>query len=400
MGAAPSDIACRLTADGGPPVTSPSASTRYEAGGRASTAVRPPRGALLLLSCATLLSGCEPRPTVVLGVATSGPFVDAARMAVEEELAVAPLPGFDTVMIPQSRSIASPAIEAARRLAEVEGLIAVVGHSNSAASLAAAPIYNDLEVVQIAPTASAPVFSGAGPYSFRLVQSDDRQAIFLTDHLQEMLPGGGRVAVAYVNDTYGRGLRAAVVSTLDAQRFRVVAELPHLEGDVGESDAAYVADALSVARPDVVLWLARGSVLARFIGPIRTALPEVPIVGGDAVATGAVTGAPPETLGEVHFVEYVDLDATEALRAFKTRYRARFGRDPGGPEALTYDAVRLVVAGVRAGARTGPELRRYLVSLGRGSPPHAGLTGPIVFDENGDVERTYVLSRVGEEPER
>ena len=305
------------------------------------------------------------------------------------------VPGLDTVMMPESRSLAAPAIETARRLVAVPGMAAVVGHSNSAASLAAAPIYNDHEVVQIAPTASAPAFSRAGRFSFRLVPSDERQGRFLAEYVGEALPGGGRLAVVYVNDDYGRGLRAALLANLDIERFPVVVELPHVEHEVQDADAAYAAGALRAARPDVVLWLARGATLARFLPNIRAVLPGVPIVGGDAVEAGGLRGDPRELRGDLRSVAYVDLDATEALRSFKRRYRERFGRDPAGPDALTYDAVRLVMAGLKAGARTGRDLRAYLMSLGRGSPPYPGLTGPIVFDDAGDVERSYVLTTMG-----
>ncbi len=331
----------------------------------------------------------------MIGVSTSPPFVQAARMAVEDELVAGPVPGLDTVMIPESRNLAAPAIETARRLVAVAGMTAVVGHSNSAASLAAAPIYNEREIVQIAPTASAPAFSRAGRFSFRLVPSDDRQGRFLAEYVREALPGGGRLAVVYVNDDYGRGLRAALLANLDVERFPVVVELPHVENDVRDADTAYAAGALQAARPDAVLWLARGGMLARFLPSIRTVLPDVPIVGGDAVEAGGLQAAPREFWGDVRSVAYVDLDASEALRSFRRRYRERFGRDPAGPDALTYDAVRLVIAGLKAGARTGPDLRTYLMSLGRGTRPYPGLTGPIVFDDAGDVERSYVVETMG-----
>ena len=356
---------------------------------------RRPAGAVLLSCLAVALSGCERVRPVVIGVSTSPPFVQAARMAVDDELVAGGVPGLDTVMMPESRSLAAPAIETARRLVAVAGMTAVVGHSNSAASLAAAPIYNDHEVVQITPTASAPAFSRAGRFSFRLVPYDDRQGRFLAEYVGEALPDGGRLAVVYVNDDYGRGLRAALLASLDAERFPVVVELPHVENDLRDADAAYAAGALRAARPDVVLWLARGGTLAGFLPSIRAVLPDVPIVGGDAVEAGGLQAAPRELWGDIRSVAYVDLDATEALRSFTRRFRDRFGRDPTGPDALTYDAVRLVIAGLRAGARTGPELRAYLMTLGRASPPYAGLTGPIVFDDAGDVERSYVLETMG-----
>jgi len=107
------------------------------------------------------------------------------------------------------------------------------------------------------------------------------------------------------------------------------------------------------------------------------------------VVLGVATSPPAG--GDVRFVEYVDLDATDALRAFRDRYHERFNREPAGPHVLTYDAVRLVIAGVRACARTGRDLHGYLVSLGRTAPPYDGLTGPIAFDDDSNVNRSYVF---------
>lgn len=350
---------------------------------------------LLPVFLTVVVSACESHQSVVLGVATSNPYLDAARLAVADELAAGPLPGFDTVMIPQWESLASPAIEAAQRLAGIEGLVAVVGHANSAASLAAAPIYNAHHVVQVAPTASATVYSRAGSYSFRLVPPDDEQGRFLVHRLSEALPGGGRVALVYVNDDYGRGLRAAVLAELDVERYDVVYQLPQLED--GKSDH-YAVDALVDARPDVIVWLARGDLLGRFLVDLRARLPDVPILGGDGLGTtGRLERIPRTVMGNVHFVAYLDLDATEALRTFALRYRERFGRDATPSEALTYDAVRLAIAGIRAGARTGPDLQAYLAALGSASPAYLGISGPITFDDDGDVQRPYVLVRGGSE---
>lgn len=362
---------------------------------------RAPFGALLLVSLAAMGLACESPQAVVLGVSTSPPYIDAARLAIEDELAAEPVPRFDTVMIPQGQNLASPAIEAAQRLVEVEGLVAVIGHANSAASLAAAPIYNTRQVVQIAPTASAVLYSQAGPYSFRLVPPDDRQGRFLAQALREILPEGGRVALVYVNDDYGRGLRSSVLAELDAQRYRVVSELPLLEKDMADEETAYVAEALGDARPDVMVWLTRGDPLARSLGAIRARLPDVPILGGDGLGTtGDLERIPRAVMGDVQFAAYLDLDATEALRTFSLRYRERFGRDASPSDALTYDAVRLAITGIRAGARTGPDLQAHLSALGRSSPAYLGIAGPIAFDDQGGIQRPYVLMRGGSEDNR
>lgn len=363
-----------------------------------------PRAATALLAAVTPIlltsaTGCDDPGTVVIGVTTSTEFVDAARLAMEDALADGPIPGLDTIMIPEGASSAPPAIRAAEALVTDSRTIGVVGHSNSSASLAAAPLYNDREVVQLTPTSTAVAYSRAGPFSFRLVPPDDRQGAFLARYLSEILPEGGELAVFYVNDDYGRGLRRAFEEGLgDRDAFRILLELPHTETDVSDEDLDQARSSLAADPPDAIIWLARGTILARYLPVIREAAPDAVILGGDATSS-VLRGTPGEgLLNGVHFVDFVDIDATEELRSFAARYEARFGLQATAPTALTYDAMTLLLEGVRTGARTGPQLRNYLASLGGRRPPFQGVTGPVTFDENGDVERPYVILEVGRMP--
>jgi branched-chain amino acid transport system substrate-binding protein len=330
----------------------------------------------------------------VLAVAAGATLLDAARLAVEDEMTLGPVPGLDTVMALETSNLSAPALEIASRLVDVPGLVAVVGHSNSASSLVASQVYSAREVVQIAPTSTAVSYSEAGPFNYRLVPPDDRQGPFLAEVLTERHPDGARVAVFYVNDDYGRGLRAAVLTALDDSLFPVVLQLPHTEAPVDEAAVRRGLDALHDAAPDLVLWLGRPQVLESFLPGIRETRPDLTIYGGDALSR-VLTGAPLEGFWSgLVYTDFLDPLATEASRAFVTRYRARFGAEAGGPEILVYDAVRVVLQGLREGARSGEALRRYLDSLGRERPPFLGLAGPLAFDERGDVERSYVLRTI------
>lgn len=339
------------------------------------------------------LTSCEPSPRVI-GVSTSAPYVDAARMALADALPDGPIPGLDTVINSSGGNLAAPALEAAAELVSIPGLMAVVGHSNSAASLAAAPVYAEHEVVQLSPTASAVLYSGMGPYQFRLVPPDDRQGGFLAEEIKRLLPDRGRIALFYVNDDYGRGLREAVLDRLDGTAYDVVVDLPHMEDDITDTDVTHALKALVATAPDAILWLARGVILDRYLDDIRRILPNAPILGGDAIESGSVDLGS-ERYRHVSSVSFLDLTATEALRAFTQRYEERFARRASAPDALTYDAIGLLVAGLRAGASDGAELRVYLMSLGRDRPAFEGITGPVAFDDDGNVERSYVLTRHG-----
>jgi branched-chain amino acid transport system substrate-binding protein len=340
------------------------------------------------------LVGCAEAPALALGVSTSATFMDAARMALSDAASAGLELHLDTVMIPEATNAATPAVVAAQRFTEHVGLVAVVGHSNSSASLAASQIYNDAGILQLAPQSSARAYSDAGPFSFRLVPPDDRQAGYLVRHLEESFPAGATVATIHVNDDYGRGLRRALDSALANGPIRQGLVIPYAEEQVTEVDIAHAAGALGAARPDAIVWLGRATSLDRYLPAIRSAVPGVPIVGVDALASAPQLNGRRGDWTGVRHVDFLDLDSDPRLRQFAERYRERFGRPATAPDALTYDAVALILTAMGEGATTGEALRFYLLSLGRARPPYQGITGPIQFDESGNVARSYVMRSV------
>lgn len=350
------------------------------------------RAGVALLAATVAVAACADRArTPVIGAAMGQRSLFAARLAIADANDSDETP-VDTTFLLEDTNRAEPAILAARRLASTPGMVAVLGHSNSAASLAASQIYNDAGVVQLSPSSSAAAYSGAGPYSYRLVPSDRRQARFLARYVARNWPDA-RVAVLWVNDEYGRGLAADAVATLDSLGIQPVLELPHMERDTTRGELDESLRAVAIDRPDVVLWLGRASPLISALPRLRAIIGDAPVIGADALSTTTQYPTPPGGYGDVRYVDFVDLDATPEVREFARRYDERFGLRPTGTDALTYDATRLLIAGIRAGARTGAEMRDFLDSLGRTRPPYQGVTGAIAFDSVGDVDRGYVVLR-------
>ena len=343
----------------------------------------------LILAVSVTCGDGGDRPRIA--IATNREFADAAGMAVADAQADwGELPG-DTVVALETLTRAAVAIQNASELA-AQRVAAVVGHSNSAASLAAAPIYNESEIVQISPQSSASAYSQAGPYSFRLVPPDDLQGAFIAQALREM-PGVERVVVLYVNDDYGRGLRSTLLAALGREGPEVAADAPHLEGaTVREDDLDLARRVVTEAQPDAVVWLGRPLILEQHLPVLLPVLGDRPIIASDAVALGDRYG-PYSIWNNVRYVDFIDMTATPALVDFNRRFAERFGRHASSADALTYDAMRLVLQALHDGADDGPAIRRWLDSLGRSRPAYEGLTGRIRFDEEGDVERTYVLRR-------
>lgn len=351
---------------------------------------------------ALLISGglpaCGRDEPVAVGAALSESFVHATRLAVAEANEGGRLPQVDTLMLIETSNRAALALGLADSLLAHPGMVGIVGHSNSAASMAAAPVYNGAQVVQIAPTSTAVGYTQSGPFSFRMVPPDAEQGGFLAHVIDSLFPDGANVAVMYVNDDYGRGLREALLSRIDTARFRLVFQQPHNDeeyinppADRAQRVRATLHTMLDT-RPAVLLWLGRATTFRLYLDVLRELDSDLAIIGSDALASWQGQNDPAGVWEGVRYSDFLDLDASEELRDFRRHYLDRFGMEAGAPEVLSYDAMNLLLGALKDGARTGDEVRQWLNSLG--SPnrePYYGVSGRITFDANGDIARSYVL---------
>lgn len=296
-------------------------------------------------------------------------------------------------VLPAPEPIAADmALAMAEQFAAERTVLGVVGHSNSAASLAASQIYNREGLVQIAPTTTATAYRNAGPWSFRMVPGDEQQARFLVRVAASVLPGAGRVAVVYANDDYGRSFFRELRPLLE--------RAPAFQGLYSEQ--ADTAHLLALAReivgvqPELLIWLGRPFRLRVVWDSIRSELPAMRVLCGDGCENGIVYENENGSFTGLRFVRFIDPEASDndRLAAFQARYREETGIPATAEAVLTYDAVYAIGMALRGGANRRDDVREYLLSLGRGRPALQGLSGPIEFDENGDMRRSYLLAEV------
>lgn len=270
-------------------------------------------------------------------------------------------------------------------------VVAVVGHGFSGPTIAAAPIYNggDHPLLQVAPAASAPAVSDAGPYTFRVCPSDLAHGAALARWARERL-GLTRGAIFYTNSEYGRGIRTAFETEFASLQGSVIGAYPYL-GDTPEV-GPYV-DLLSRNRR------AEFMVIAGYDPDARTILTEargknltIPAMGGDGLEQIALAGEVAN--GTYVTSSYFPETDTPANRRFVAAYRQRFpaAGTPNGSGAAAYDAVYMLKETI---ARVGTDraaIRDAFAGIGTATPAYEGAMGTIAFDENGDVPslRIYV----------
>jgi branched-chain amino acid transport system substrate-binding protein len=335
------------------------------------------RGALHRLPWLGVALGCGPSgDPPVIAVAFQGQGQAAVAVA-REELAER---GLAVRLLFDSAVAGDPAdVDVARalELVAIPGIVAVVGHGNSRASLSAAPVYNEAAIPQVVPTSTSRRLATAGEWTFTLAPNDSVEGAFIGDFVIGTL-GGRAVTIFYVNDEYGTGLRDGVRARLLEGRVRVLDEV---SVDPRSDFPTVIEASLRLGTPDVVVVAARWIETGAIARLLRARVPGIRVVAGDgAVLMPELTQHVGDAAPVVYVVNFWLPDARDSTsRAFVERYRRVVGGDPPGPLAMTHDAIMVLAAAIGAVGVDRDAIRRYLHSLGRERPPHSGVTGPISF---------------------
>jgi branched-chain amino acid transport system substrate-binding protein len=271
-------------------------------------------------------------------------------------------------------------VAAAERLVSA-GVVAVVGHLNSGTSIPASPVYARAGIAQISPSATNPRFTRLGhATAFRLILDDAR----LGESLGRYAAAAQARRLVIVDDrtAYGMGIADSFESGAKAGGGTIVAR--HFTNDRA-TDFSDIVRAIAQQRPDAVFFGGMDSVAGPLLRQLRASGVSAPLFGGDGICSSELPKLAGGTLvaGQVLCAEAGGVNARDAqgLRAFNTRFRARFGDDVQVYAPYTYDAVRLIVDAMqRAGSVSASAIVRALPSS-----DFKGVTGRIRFDQRGDL---------------
>jgi branched-chain amino acid transport system substrate-binding protein len=261
-------------------------------------------------------------------------------------------------------------------------VVAVVGHVNSGAMVAAAKVY-DGHLAAVATTATSPDLTGISPWTFRVISSDSANGMAIARFASRL---GSRAAVLYENNSYGRGLAEAFRRNFAGE---IVAIDPFAADSTGfEPFVTYFKE----RNPDVVFVAGTERSGVAFLREARRQHLAADFLGGDgwtgvvvdtAASEGVYVGAP-----------FSASDPRPEAQRFVAAFRKKFGLTPDGNAALGYDATWLLARAVAAVGIDRRAVRDYLATLGEHGG-YAGVSGPISFHAAGDpVGRGIVMTRV------
>ncbi|HEY2375336.1 MAG TPA: branched-chain amino acid ABC transporter substrate-binding protein [Gemmatimonadaceae bacterium] len=364
--------------------------------------------------------------TVYIGVAatrTSPAYFRGVQLALDKLNAERPhsSPPFGMRMPPV---LQATQVAVAARFRDDPSVIGVVGHTGSAQTMEAAPIYADAAdggrraVVAVTPTATNPQVTRVNRWIFRVCPTDEDAARALARFAVDSLHVQ-RVAVVYRNDLFGRGFTRTIAPELTRGNVTITERDPYL-AEITE----YQAYAARIARSgsEAVIFAGGGVDAADLVRALHNESAHPAILGSDDVASildGVKTIVPkviPVTRGRtqrrrppltesddrslfrgVRFAAFYDPNRpTDGdAKQFAAEYARRFGVPPTPQAALAYDAAMLIGRAELAVGADRNRIRDWIASVGTALPPLRGVTGDIRFDDHGDaVAKPVVIGAI------
>ena len=254
----------------------------------------------------------------------------------------------------------------------------VLGHLNSGTSIPASKIYFDAGIPQISPSATAIAYTAQGfKTAFRVMTNDRQQGKVLGEYAVKKM-AARRVAIIDDRTAYGQGLADEVEKAVKASGGEVVAR----EFTTDRStDFFAILTSIKAKKPDLVFYGgmdAQGAPMARQLHSLGL---KAKFLGGDGVQTTEFLKLAGADAADVTASSPgLPLDSMPGGKEFREKFTAKYGTIQNyAPYA--YDAAMTMVAAMQQADSADPA--KYISELPR--VRRAGVTGPISFDERGDI---------------
>ncbi len=254
----------------------------------------------------------------------------------------------------------------------------VIGHLNSGTSIPASRIYHDAGIPQVSPSATAIAYTAQGYKSaFRVMTNDRQQGKVLGEYAVGKL-GARKVAIIDDRTAYGQGLADEVAAAVKASGGEVIAR----EFTTDKStDFLAILTAIKGKRPDLIFYGGMDSQGAPMVKQLHSLGIKAQFLGADGVQTQEflrLAGA--DTEGVFASSPGLPVDGMPGGKDFRARFESKYGViQVYAPYA--YDATMTLIDAMRRADSADPAVYMpWLAKIER-----AGVTGPIAFDQNGDV---------------
>jgi branched-chain amino acid transport system substrate-binding protein len=268
------------------------------------------------------------------------------------------------------------------------GVVGVVGHFNSSASIPASGVYHGRGIPMVTPASTNPTLTEQGFKNvFRVCGRDDQQGKIAAEFVVGKL-AAKRVAILHDKTTYGQGLADLFRKNIE-ELGKGAVEVVYFAGITqGDKDFRGVLTSIAGSRPDLLYFggiYPEGGLIAK---QAKEAGISAPMMSGDGVIDPKFVEIAGNAAEGTFLTFSQDPAGLSQAQGFLKKYHERFG--PGlAPYAIyAYDSANLLLTAIReTGTADGERVISALHAI-----RYDGALGRIEFDAKGDVKKSpYVV---------
>jgi len=357
------------------------------------------RAAPIILFLAATAAACDSRPDrVVIGVALSKHNHPGIELAVKEINASGGIDGVPIELMGLELASsglfeAADTLKWANRFAETKDLLAVIGHGDSASTLSAAAIYNQKRVPQIVTIATNPAITNIGDWTYRLCLSDVVQGPVLAQYAVEDW-GKRRIAVFYVNDSYGRGIAELFERRVRELGGEIVSSIMHrnlLRSDDKELIGSALLRMKERGEPELIVLFQRMQTAHWTIGAIRERGIQADILGGDSLSPMEFVQMEPKLVAGIRISQFFLPSVSERAGQFAQNLRRFSGKEADYARAFAYDGVYLIRDAIRSNGFSRQGVKAYLDWLIKEKTVINGAGGAYLLGADHDARRPLYI---------
>lgn len=261
------------------------------------------------------------------------------------------------------------------------GVAAVIGPMTSGMAVAILPLINETRLLTISPTCTANELSGKDDYFFRVVSST---RFYAGEAAKDLYHVDGVRRVAVIFDQRNKSYTASWVGDFKSSFEQFGGQILSSSGFESGDEAGLgnlSADALRTG-PDAVVLVANSVDAALLTQQLRKRAPSIRLTTAEWSATERYIELAGMAAEGVHMAQFFDRSSTQPrYQEFRSKYRERFGEEPGTGGITAYDATNILIESLSRQPKLKP--REALMSIGK----FPGVQGPIEFDLTGDALR-------------
>ncbi len=355
----------------------------------------------LLIVASMVLSACAPAASSTVKIAVlaplSGPvptFGESTRngalMAVEEWNAKGGVLGMQIeAIVADSQCTADPAVNAANKVIDQDGVHYIVGEVCSSASIPVSEIAEEKGVVQISPTSTNPNVTlntdgSTKDYVFRACFIDPFQGLVMAKFV---LGQGYKTAFIMFDqgNDYVLGLGEAFEEAFTAGGGTIVGKEAYTGQD---TDFSAILTKVADSQAEVLFIPDYYNIINLVGAQAKERGVTAVMMGGDGWDSSDLDLAAAE--GGFFSNHYSAADTRPIVQDFVSRYEAKYGSKPDALATLGYDAMNLMIAAIEKAGKDDPAaVKDAMATL-----EYEAVSGLVTFDEFHNPIKSAVVMQV------